>query len=161
MVTGLAGPLEPTGADLVLEPEPPHAAKRSTRPMSAPAPVRPDRARLQPIVVFLPLGTSVITRTPRAARSFPARFGVTDSLFSRLIRANEAHKGREPGMSVTPSIDYMCPNCGAKATYKLVPMMEEELRPEGESPVLPSLDFTCARCGTRQIYMLSPVTPST
>ena len=64
-------------------------------------------------------------------------------------------------MSVTPSIDYMCPNCGAKATYKLVPMMEEELRPEGESPVLPSLDFTCARCGTRQIYMLSPVTPST
>jgi RNase P subunit RPR2 len=64
-------------------------------------------------------------------------------------------------MSVTPSIDYTCPTCGAKATYKLVPMMEEELRPMGESPALPSLDFTCARCGTRQTYMLSPATPTT
>ena len=63
-------------------------------------------------------------------------------------------------MSVTPSIDYTCPNCGAKTTYMLVPMEEGEPRPMGESHALPSLDFTCARCGTRQTYMLSPATPS-
>jgi DNA-directed RNA polymerase subunit RPC12/RpoP len=63
-------------------------------------------------------------------------------------------------MSVTPSIDYKCPNCGAKRTYMLVPMEEGEPRPTGKSPALPSLDFTCARCGTRQTYMLSPADPA-
>ena len=64
-------------------------------------------------------------------------------------------------MSVTPSIDYMCPNCGAKATYMLVPMEEGEQPQAGESRALASLDFTCARCGTRQTYMLSPATSAT
>lgn len=64
-------------------------------------------------------------------------------------------------MSATPSIDYTCPNCGAKVTYMLVPTGEGEPRPMGESPALPSLDFTCARCGTRRTYALSPATPTT
>jgi hypothetical protein len=63
-------------------------------------------------------------------------------------------------MSVTPSIDYMCPDCGAKTTYMLVPMEDGEPRPTGQSPPPASLDFTCARCGTSRTYMLSPANPA-
>ena len=63
-------------------------------------------------------------------------------------------------MSVTPSIVYTCPHCGAQTTYMLVPMEASEPRPAGEPGAHPSLDFSCAQCGTSRTYMLSPADPA-
>jgi predicted RNA-binding Zn-ribbon protein involved in translation (DUF1610 family) len=64
-------------------------------------------------------------------------------------------------MSVTPSIEYTCPDCGATTIYMLVPMEESEPRAVGESREVPSLDFTCAKCGNIHTYTLSPANPAT
>jgi rRNA maturation protein Nop10 len=63
-------------------------------------------------------------------------------------------------MSVTPSIDYTCPHCGAKTTYQLVPTAASEPRPTSESGQIPSLDFSCARCGASGTYTLGPTATS-
>ena len=63
-------------------------------------------------------------------------------------------------MSVTPSIDYTCPHCGAKTTYQLVPTEASEPRPTRELREIPSLDFSCARCGASHTYTLSPAATS-
>lgn len=63
-------------------------------------------------------------------------------------------------MSVTPSIDYTCPHCGAKTTYQLVPTAASDPRPARELREIPSLDFSCARCGASQTYTLSPAATS-
>jgi predicted RNA-binding Zn-ribbon protein involved in translation (DUF1610 family) len=63
-------------------------------------------------------------------------------------------------MSVTPSIEYRCPNCGAVTIYMLVPIEESKPRPVGDSSALPSLDFSCAKCGTSETYMLSVADPA-
>jgi uncharacterized Zn finger protein len=63
-------------------------------------------------------------------------------------------------MSGTPSIDYMCPDCGAMTIYQLVVMETTEPRPAGEPGEIPSLDFSCARCGAIHTYTLSPANPA-
>jgi hypothetical protein len=63
-------------------------------------------------------------------------------------------------MSLTPSIDYTCPDCGAKTTYELVPSEASEPRPGRELREIPSLDFSCARCGSSGTYTLAPGGPS-
>jgi predicted RNA-binding Zn-ribbon protein involved in translation (DUF1610 family) len=64
-------------------------------------------------------------------------------------------------MTDTPSIEYICPDCGAMTIYMLVPMEEIEPRAVGESREVPSLDFRCAKCGNSHTYMLSPANPAT
>ena len=82
-------------------------------------------------------------------------WNVTVSLIRRPIAiSNTVSEGAI--MTVTPSIDYTCPDCGAQTTYELVPMEASEPRPSGESREIPSLDFSCARCGASHTYTLSP-----
>jgi predicted RNA-binding Zn-ribbon protein involved in translation (DUF1610 family) len=63
-------------------------------------------------------------------------------------------------MSVTPSIDYKCPDCGATTIYQLVPMDQREPPEVGETAETPSINFVCSMCGASRIYMLSPANPA-
>jgi predicted RNA-binding Zn-ribbon protein involved in translation (DUF1610 family) len=58
-------------------------------------------------------------------------------------------------MSHTPSIDYMCPHCGAQQTYHLVPARDSE-RPAVSADETPSIEFLCSSCGATATYMLVP-----
>jgi hypothetical protein len=65
-------------------------------------------------------------------------------------------------MRYTPSIDYSCPHCGARTTYRLVPSAQHDrdLEATASARPIPSLDFSCSRCGASHTYTLMPVTAS-
>jgi DNA-directed RNA polymerase subunit RPC12/RpoP len=67
-------------------------------------------------------------------------------------------QGEHLSMSELPSINYMCANCGATATYQLVPNVAEETHHHASvaPSEIPSIDFRCSHCGARQTYMLVP-----
>lgn len=55
-----------------------------------------------------------------------------------------------------PSIDYSCPHCGEKTTYRLVPEAGADPGAAGPPSVIPSIDLRCLRCETGQVYKLVP-----
>jgi hypothetical protein len=55
-----------------------------------------------------------------------------------------------------PSIDYSCPHCGEKTTYRLVPEVAPDPAASGAPNVIPSIDLRCLRCDTGQTYKLVP-----
>ena len=63
-------------------------------------------------------------------------------------------------MNERPSIDYMCPDCGAMTIYQLVVMEMMDPPTTGERGEIPALDFSCARCGATHSYTLSPAKPA-
>jgi hypothetical protein len=54
-----------------------------------------------------------------------------------------------------PSIDYSCPHCGHRQTYRLVPAVAPDPA-AGVAPEITSIDLRCLRCDTRQTYELVP-----
>jgi uncharacterized Zn finger protein len=55
-----------------------------------------------------------------------------------------------------PSIDYSCPHCGEKTTYRLVPEAAPDKAAAGAPSQIPSIDLRCLRCDTGQTYKLVP-----
>jgi uncharacterized Zn finger protein len=55
-----------------------------------------------------------------------------------------------------PSIDYSCPHCGQRSTYRLVPEAPSDPAASGPPQEIPSIDLRCLRCGASQSYKLVP-----
>jgi hypothetical protein len=55
-----------------------------------------------------------------------------------------------------PSIDYSCPDCGERTTYRLVPAVAPDAAASRAPQEIPSIDLRCLRCDTGQTYKLVP-----
>jgi hypothetical protein len=57
-----------------------------------------------------------------------------------------------------PSIDYSCPHCGERQTYRLVPAVASDPAASVAPQEIPSIELRCLRCDTSQTYKLVPDT---
>jgi hypothetical protein len=69
---------------------------------------------------------------------------------------HNSHPSREERTVLEPSIDYSCPHCGAKQTYRLVPGVTPDPGANASPRESPSIDLRCLRCGVNQTYRLVP-----